>query len=53
MRDEQLDDEIEDEQEGESCTPECSGRTGRRLAHFEGDVVVRKARCRLSGDRKL
>ena len=53
MRDEQLDDEMEDEQEGESCTPECSGRTGRRLAHFEGDVVVRKARCRLSGDRKL
>jgi hypothetical protein len=52
-RDEQLDDVMEDEHEGESCSTECSGRTGRRLAHFEGDEVARKARWRLSGDRKL
>jgi hypothetical protein len=52
-RDEQVDDATEDEHEGKSCSTECSGRTGRRLAHFEGDEVARRARCRLSGDRKL
>ena len=45
--------EMEDEKEGEICSTECSGRTGRRLADYEGDVVARKARCRLRGDRML
>lgn len=52
------DEGVDDEQEEESCSPECSGRTGRRLAHFEGDAValllrLRTARFLLSGDKKL
>ena len=46
-RDEQLDEEMEDEQDVESCSTEFSGKTVRRLAHSEGNGVARKACCHL------
>jgi hypothetical protein len=52
-RGEQVDGETKDKHEGESCSTECSGKTGRRLVHCKGNGVAHKACCHLSGNRKL
>jgi hypothetical protein len=48
----------EEEEEDSSCSPESSGRTGRRLARLDGVVGLlllrlRATRWRFNGDRKL